>query len=136
MDRRLRWTFALMVGAAAVVCFVLSGVLDGAAADVFFALGVAFVGSEALPPRLGKRRELARDPLIAGDFSVVLLERGDRPISVIKTLRTVADLDLKSAQQCVQTTPSVVVREVTLNDATAVSEALTRSGARARVERA
>ena len=54
---------------------------------------------------------------------------------MIKALRAVADLDFESAQRYVQTTPSVVVREVSLDGATAMSKALTGSRAIARVQR-
>ena len=47
-----------MVGAAAVICFVLYGVLSGAASSVFFWAGTAPLGSEAVPPWLAKRREV------------------------------------------------------------------------------
>ena len=135
MDKRTRWTNALIIGAAATVCLVLSGVLSGVASAVFFGAGVVLLGSEAMPPWLAKRREVAPSPLVPGEFSVVLVEPGERRIQVIKALRAVADLDFESAQRYVRTTPAVVVREVSLDGATVVSEALIGSGATARVQK-
>ena len=136
MDDRSRRTFSLMVGAAAVICWALFFILDGAVQYVFLVLGVVIAGSGAMPPRFRKRREPERRSLTPGDFSVVLSQPGDHPIQVIKTLRAVADLDLESAHRFVQTAPSIMVREVSHDGATAISEALTGSGAEARVERA
>ncbi|NBB51554.1 50S ribosomal protein L7/L12 [Rhizobium sp. CRIBSB] len=69
------------------------------------------------------------------EFTVVLLDGGDKKINVIKEVRGVrADLGLKEAKDLVEAAPANVVENVSKQAAEEVAKKLTEAGAKVQVK--
>ncbi|QQQ18672.1 50S ribosomal protein L7/L12 [Brevundimonas vitis] len=69
------------------------------------------------------------------EFTVVLLDGGDKKINVIKEVRGVrADLGLKEAKDLVEGAPTNVVENVSKQQAEEVAKKLTEAGAKVQVK--
>jgi len=69
------------------------------------------------------------------EFTVVLLDGGDKKINVIKEVRGVrADLGLKEAKDLVEAAPTNVVENVSKQAAEEVAKKLTEAGAKVQVK--
>ena len=69
------------------------------------------------------------------EFTVVLLDGGDKKINVIKEVRGVrSDLGLKEAKDLVEGAPQNVVENVSKQNADEVAKKLTEAGAKVQIE--
>ena len=69
------------------------------------------------------------------EFTVVLLDGGDKKINVIKEVRGVrSDLGLKEAKDLVEGAPQNVVENVSKQDADEVAKKLTEAGAKVQIK--
>jgi len=60
--------------------------------------------------------------------AVILLDRGDKPVNVIKKVREVTGFGLKEAKELVDNTPSLVKRGLTDDDAIVLASSLGAAG--------
>ena len=69
------------------------------------------------------------------EFTVVLLDGGDKKINVIKEVRGVrSDLGLKEAKDLVESAPANVVENVSKQNADEVAKKLTEAGAKVQIK--
>jgi len=69
-----------------------------------------------------------------GGSTVVLTDFGNRKINVIKAVRKIKDCGLKEAKDIVGSVPSIVVENVTLEEAQEVKAELEKAGGYAEIE--
>ena len=60
--------------------------------------------------------------------SVELTQGGNTPIQLIKTVQEITELPLKDAKAIVDNTPSIVIKDVTQEDAEVIKEKLEQAG--------
>ena len=68
-------------------------------------------------------------------YSVVMMDGGNTRVAVIKAVREVTGLGLHDAKELVDSTPSVVLSELSQDAAKAVAEKLVGAGAKVELER-
>ena len=64
------------------------------------------------------------------EFTVMLLEAGDKKVNVIKAVRELTGLGLKEAKAVVDGAPAVVKEDMSKDDAEAAKKALEEAGAK------
>ena len=64
------------------------------------------------------------------EFSVVLVDGGDKKINVIKVVRALTGLGLKEAKDAVEQTPSVIKEGISKDEAEAAKKELEEAGAK------
>ena len=67
-------------------------------------------------------------------FDVIITNAGDKKIQVIKEVRAVTSLGLKEAKDLVETTPGVVKKEVTKEEAEQIKTKLEAAGAKVEIK--
>ncbi|MFC1548717.1 ribosomal protein bL12 [Candidatus Omnitrophota bacterium] len=72
--------------------------------------------------------EEVQQDLLPG-YSVMLLDFGDKKISVIKEVRAIRGIGLKQAKDIVESVPSYVIGGLSLEDAEVIKESLEDIGA-------
>ena len=87
--------------------------------------------TEPTPPVIESAEEEAKQK---GDSTVVLTDAGDRKLKVISIVRSVKKCSLKEAKKIVETVPSIVVDNVTADEARIVKNRLEQVGAYAEIE--
>lgn len=73
-------------------------------------------------------------PELQTEFEVHLLKAGEQKINVIKLVREILSLDLKSSKDFVDTLPKVVKGELSKDEANAIASKLESAGATAVVQ--
>ena len=68
------------------------------------------------------------------EFAVVLLEIGDKKVSVIKAVREITGLGLKEAKDLVDNAPKSVKEGISKADAETMSKKLTEAGAKSEIK--
>ena len=97
-----------------------------AAAPVAFAAAPAGAGGGAAPAEAAEEQT---------EFTVVLLDGGDKKINVIKEVRGVrSDLGLKEAKDLVEGAPQNVVENVSKQAADEIAKKLTEAGAKVQIK--
>lgn len=96
--------------------------VSAAAAVAAPAAGVAAAGAAAAPA------------VEQTEFTVILMEAGDKKIQVIKEIRTITGLGLKEAKALVDEAPKTVKENISKEDAAAMKAQLEAVGAKVEVK--
>jgi large subunit ribosomal protein L7/L12 len=93
---------------------------------------VAYVPGAAVPAEAGAVQ--AAEAEEKTEFTVVIKEVGDKKAPVIKAVRDLTNLDLKSAKELVESAPRPVLEKVSKEEAEKAKELLQAAGATVDIE--